>query len=161
MHHLASNNGSLVSFGLHESHLFCYDVGLQDIMFEGDLEVMFKHLTTSQPSLAAFGHIVNDARSLVAKLRRVSFSQIKHKGNVVANKLAILAKCLYVLKIQKQSNCRTRRKTDNTCCSPHMQITYSNCSVLLVVDSQLWHVCNSGIARVNSGSSNGGKVCYS
>ena len=77
---------------------FAIDLDLQDIVFEGDSEVIFKHLSSDQPSMAAFGHIVEDA-SLAATLRSFSFSHIKRKGNMVADKLAKLAKLLYEPKI--------------------------------------------------------------
>ena len=78
---------------------FAIDLDLQDIVFEGDSEVIFKHLSSDQPSMAAFGHIVEDACSLAATLRSFSFSHIKRTGNMVADKLAKLAKLLYEPKI--------------------------------------------------------------
>ena len=48
---------------------FAIDLLIQDIVFKGDSEIIFKHLSSDQPSLVAFGHIVDDAHSLVATLR--------------------------------------------------------------------------------------------
>ena len=56
---------------------FAIDLDLRDVVFEGDSEVIFKHLSSDQPSMAAFGHIVEDARSLAAMLRRFSFSHLE------------------------------------------------------------------------------------
>ena len=78
---------------------FAIDLDLRDVVFEGDSEVIFKHLSSDQPSMAAFGHIVEDARSLAVMLRRFSFSHLKHKGNMVADKLTKQAKFLYEPKI--------------------------------------------------------------
>ena len=78
---------------------FAIDLDLRDVVFEGDSEVIFKHLSSYQPSMAALGHIVEDARSLAAMLRRFSFSHLKHKGNMVADKLTKQAKFLYEPKI--------------------------------------------------------------
>ena len=63
---------------------FAIDLDLWDVVFEGDSEVIFKHLSSDQPIMAVFGHIVEDARSLAAMLRRFSFSHLKHKVNMVA-----------------------------------------------------------------------------
>nr|POE49912.1 hypothetical protein CFP56_32863 [Quercus suber] len=62
---------------------------------QGDSEVIFKFLTTDQPCLTAFGHIIEESRSLAARLRMVFFIHTKCKGNNVADKLAKLAKNLY------------------------------------------------------------------
>ena len=78
---------------------FAIDLDLWDVVFEGDSEVIFKHLSSDQPIMAVFGHIVEDARSLAAMLRRFSYSHLKHKGNMVADKLTKQAKFLYEPKI--------------------------------------------------------------
>jgi len=64
-------------------------------VFEGNSEVIFKHLTTNQPCMATFGHIIEVSRSLSARLRQASVSHTKRKGNNVVDKLAKLAKHLY------------------------------------------------------------------
>ena len=78
---------------------FAIEIGLWDVVFEGDSEVVIKHLTAEQPCLAAFGHIIDEARSLSTRLRKVSFSHTKRKGNTVADKLAKLARNLYEPKV--------------------------------------------------------------
>ena len=40
---------------------FAIEIGLQDVVVEGDLEVIIKHLIADQPCLAAFGHITEKA----------------------------------------------------------------------------------------------------
>ena len=71
---------------------FAMELGLQEVIFEGDSEVVYKHLTTTSPSLASFGHITDETRSLVSQFRFASFSHVKRSGNAVADKLAKLAK---------------------------------------------------------------------
>ena len=61
--------------------------------------MVIKHLTTEQPCLAALGHIIDEAHSLSARLRKVSFSHTKRKGNNVVDKLAKLARNLYEPKV--------------------------------------------------------------
>ena len=74
---------------------FVTDLDIQDAVFEGDSETIYKHLSSDQPSMAAIGHIVDEARKLAATLRSYQFSHMKRKGNMLADKLAKLAKTLY------------------------------------------------------------------
>ena len=39
--------------------VFAIDLDIQDVVFEGDSETIFKHLSYDQPSVAAFGHLVD------------------------------------------------------------------------------------------------------
>ena len=48
---------------------FAIKIGLQDVVFEGDFEVIYKHLISDSPWLAAFGHIIEDSRLLTSNLR--------------------------------------------------------------------------------------------
>jgi len=75
--------------------LFALEIGLQDVVFEGDLEVIINHLKVDQPCLTAFGHIIEEAQALSTKLRQASYSHTRNKGNNVVDKLAKLAKNLY------------------------------------------------------------------
>ncbi|XP_075662925.1 uncharacterized protein LOC142632390 [Castanea sativa] len=74
---------------------FAIKIGLQDVVFEGDFEVIYKHLISDSPCLAAFGQIIEDSRLLTSNLRNASFSHVKCNGNTVADKLAKLAKFFY------------------------------------------------------------------
>lgn len=67
-------------------------IGLQEVIFEGDSKVVYKHLLNNSPSFASFGHIIDETRRLVSNFRFASFSHVKRSGNVVADKLAKLAK---------------------------------------------------------------------
>lgn len=64
---------------------FTSEIGLQDVVFEGDSEVVFKHLTAAASSWASFGHITDEARVLASNKRAASFSHVKRSGNAVAN----------------------------------------------------------------------------
>ena len=75
--------------------LFALKLGLQDVVFEGDSEVIINHLKANQPCLTAFRHIIEESRTLSTKLRQASCSHTRRKGNKVADKLAKLAKNLY------------------------------------------------------------------
>ena len=74
---------------------FSIELRLLDVVFKGDSEIIHKHLILDSPCLAAFGHIIGDSRRLISSLRNASFTHVRRKGNMVANKLAKLAKLLY------------------------------------------------------------------
>ena len=86
---------ALEALACKRSILFAIELGLQEVVFEGDSEVIFKLLTAEQPCMSTFGHIIEDSRSLAARLRLATFTHTKRQGNNVADKLAKLAKSLY------------------------------------------------------------------
>ena len=75
-----------------KSITFVIEFGLQEVIFEGDSEVVYKHLSAISSSLASFGHITGETRQLVSNFRFASFFHVKCSGNAVADKLAKLAK---------------------------------------------------------------------
>ena len=77
---------------------FALEIGLHEVAFEGDSEVVFKHLNAEPPCLASYGHIIEESQILASNLSFASFSHVKRSGNVVADKLAKLAK--YVIEPQ-------------------------------------------------------------
>ena len=93
--HLPPTVAALEVLACRRSIVFAVELGLQDVVFEGDSEVIFKLLTAEQPCMSAFGHIIEDSRSLATTLRSATFTHTKRQGNNVANKLAKLAKNLY------------------------------------------------------------------
>ena len=74
---------------------FSIELGLQDVIFEGDSEIIHKHLILDSPCLATFGHIIDDSCRLISSLRSASFTHVWRKGNIIVDKLAKLAKFLY------------------------------------------------------------------
>ena len=93
--HLPPTVAALEALACRRSILFAIELGLQEVVFEGDSEVIFKLLTAEQPCMSAFGHIIEDSRSLAARLRLATFTHTKRQGNNVADNLAKLAKNLY------------------------------------------------------------------
>ncbi|KAL0012228.1 hypothetical protein SO802_007336 [Lithocarpus litseifolius] len=73
---------------------FSIELGLQDVVFEVDSEIIYRHLISDSTCMTAFGHIVDDSRWLSKSLRSASFSHVRRNGNRVADKLAKLAKFL-------------------------------------------------------------------
>ena len=74
---------------------FAIEIGLQDVIFEVDSEIIYRHLVSDSICMTAFGHIIEDSRRLITSLRKVSFTHVRRNGNRVADKLAKLAKYLY------------------------------------------------------------------
>ena len=93
--HLPPTVATLEALACKRSILFAIELGLQEVVFEGNSEVIFKLLTVEQPCMSAFGHIIEDSHSLAARLRLATFTHTKRQGNNVADKLAKLAKNLY------------------------------------------------------------------
>ena len=46
---------------------FAIKIGLQDVIFEGDSKVVYKHLSATSSSMASFGHITDETQSFIFK----------------------------------------------------------------------------------------------
>ena len=62
---------------------FSIKLGLQDVVFEVNFEIIYSHLVSDSTYMTAFGHIIEDSRCLAISLRRVSFSHVRRNGNRV------------------------------------------------------------------------------
>ena len=71
---------------------FALEIGLHEVAFERDSKVVFKQLNAKPPCLASYGHIIEESQILASNLSFASFTGVKRSGNVVADKLAKLAK---------------------------------------------------------------------
>ena len=71
---------------------FALNLGLDNVVFEGDLEIVIKALNSDVWCLSSFGHLVDDAKALVLNFANSSFSHVKWTRNTVADTLAKLAK---------------------------------------------------------------------
>ena len=71
---------------------FAINLGLENVVFEGDSETIIKALNSDFTCLTSFGHIIDDARTLALCFDTFSFMHVKRSGNAVADKLAKLAK---------------------------------------------------------------------
>lgn len=72
--------------------LFAQELGLQEVIVEGDAKIIINNLNTDDDCMASFGHLMEDSRQLVASFRAFAFSHVKRKLNSVADKLAKLAR---------------------------------------------------------------------
>ena len=71
---------------------FAKEIGLQEVIFEGDAEIIITSLFTDGECMSPFGHLIEDSRQLAASLKAFTFSHVKRKGNSVADKLAKFAR---------------------------------------------------------------------
>ena len=67
------------------------DIGLDNVIVEGDSLVVTQALKSKVVGLAACGLLIRDAFSLAGNFSKVSYSHIKREGNKVAHGLAKLA----------------------------------------------------------------------
>ena len=74
---------------------FAIENGLQQALFEGDSATVINYIQAGPPCLASFGHIIEDAINLTSNPCYCSFSHVLQKGNIVADKVAKLAKVFF------------------------------------------------------------------
>lgn len=72
--------------------LFAQELGLQDVIVEGDAKIIINSLNTDDDCMASFGHLIEDSRQVAASFRAFAFSHVKRKLNSVPDKLAKLAR---------------------------------------------------------------------
>ena len=86
---LSSNHGS---FGLSKAVLFAKEIGLLDMIFEGDFAEVIQAIIQENSDHPDFGHIIDDIRILASDLNSFQFCHVKRNCNVVADALAKRAK---------------------------------------------------------------------
>lgn len=67
---------------------FALEICITSATFEGDLDIIFKELTSSEPSLALDGHLIQDVKFSVSFFNCISFAHVHRQGNNVAHVLA-------------------------------------------------------------------------
>ena len=67
---------------------FALEIGINQVIIEGDFEVIYKVLTNLGPSLALHGHLIFDVLQLVNAFSLVNFTHVCRIGNNVAHNLA-------------------------------------------------------------------------
>ena len=71
---------------------FALQLGLTDVVFEGDSESITIAINSGNPCYSSYGHILDDVTALVLNFVSASFLHVKRQGNVVVDKLAKAAK---------------------------------------------------------------------
>ena len=67
---------------------FTLQIGIDQVIIEGDFEVIYKDLIDLGPSLALHGHLICDVLHLASVFSLCSFNNIGRIGNNVAHNLA-------------------------------------------------------------------------
>ena len=78
---------------------FALELGFENIVLEGDSEILIKILNRSSRSLAPFGHIINDINFLASRFACFSATHVKRHCNRVAHSLARRALSFYPLSV--------------------------------------------------------------
>lgn len=73
---------------------FAAEIGLREVVVEGDSEVIWKHLTSDRLCMAGFGHMIGDIRAASSNSSVCLYSHVRRKGNRVADELAKKARHL-------------------------------------------------------------------
>ena len=70
---------------------FARELGLSQVVLEGDSSIVMSALNSSNPGLAPFGLLVQDTLNVAIGFSKLSYSHTKREGNSVAHNLAQLA----------------------------------------------------------------------
>ena len=73
---------------------FALQLGLADVVFEGDSETITATINSGSPCFSSFGHILDEVRKLALNFVSVLFVHVKRQGNAVADKLAKASKTI-------------------------------------------------------------------
>ena len=66
---------------------FSHDLGLQDIILEGDSITVVNALKSSSPNWSLFGQIIEDVREILFSRRRWDALHVKREANMAAHVL--------------------------------------------------------------------------
>lgn len=89
---LSNSVAVLEALACRRALLFAKEIGLRQVVFEGDSAMVIQAITHGNSELAEYGHIVEDIRILAADFNFIQFSHVKRNCNVVADALAKKAK---------------------------------------------------------------------
>ena len=70
---------------------FARELGIADVVLEGDSQVVMMTLKSKNTGLAPFGLLMQDSLTLFAGFSKLSYSHAKREGNTIAHNLAKLA----------------------------------------------------------------------
>ena len=74
--------------------VFSLELGLREVVFEGDSGTITKALNLALPCLSSFGHIIDDVKTLALNFVSANFVHVKRQGNAMVDRLAKAAKCI-------------------------------------------------------------------
>ena len=68
--------------------IFAKEVGVVDVEFEGDAEIVIRDLYRNDPIQTPYGLVIEDAKALLQEFQGFSMSHTRRSGNSVAHALA-------------------------------------------------------------------------
>ena len=77
-----------------EAIRFALQLGLANVVFEGDSESITNAINSSTPCYSSFGHILDGVKALALNFVSATFIHVKRQGNAIADKLAKAAKTI-------------------------------------------------------------------
>ena len=89
---LANSVATMEALACRRAVLFAKEIGLLDVIFEGDFAEVIQAIIQENSDHLDFGHIIDDIRILVSDLNSFQFCHVKCNCNVVADALAKRAK---------------------------------------------------------------------
>ena len=96
---LPSSAVVLEALATRQAAQFMVELGLHQSIFEGDLELVYRALTSYSSPRSSIDHIIKDTLSIVSSLRTYSFSHSRKQGNSVAHALARRAESSFPLSV--------------------------------------------------------------
>ena len=79
---------------------FAIQLGLANVVFEGDSETITSAINLGSPCYSSFGHILYVVKALALNFVSATFVHVKREGNAIVDKLAKASKtipCPHVL----------------------------------------------------------------
>ncbi|XP_075640379.1 uncharacterized protein LOC142612144 [Castanea sativa] len=65
---------------------FALELGLEEVVFEGDSETITTAINSTSPCFSSFGHILDDVKDVALNFASATFVHVKRQGNAVADK---------------------------------------------------------------------------
>ena len=73
---------------------FALQLGLVEVVFEGDSKTITTAINSRSPCYSLFGHLLEDVKALALNFVSATFVHVKRQGNAVADKLAKASKTI-------------------------------------------------------------------